>query len=184
MSAADLPGERWREIAGFEGLYEVSDFGRIRSLARQTAVSRDGRFSYARSQPARILKPTLASGAARVSLHRDGEQSKANVATLVADAFLGDRLPGKVVMHRDGNPMHNGLGNLVIADRSAVETAKGERGTGAQGLRNSQAKIGPADAAEIRAYAGQETQASLADRYGISVDQVSRIQRGLSWRSG
>lgn len=81
--------ERWRPVLGFEGLYEVSDQGRVRSLDRvimQTGAAN----SYVHE--GRLLKQQVGkNGYPSVTLSRSGEKRLRTVHTLVAEAFIGAR---------------------------------------------------------------------------------------------
>ena len=97
---ADTDIERWRPVAGGEG-YEVSDFGRVKSL---------------RWTPPRILKPGPSNyGHLSVVL---GPRNTRMVHQLVLIAFVGPRPPKMEVRHLDGNPANNRLENLCWGTRS------------------------------------------------------------------
>ena len=99
--------EQWRPVVGWEGLYEVSSEGRVRSFRR--------------GANGRILRPGIAShGYPTVALGRGNTQS---VHVLVAAAFIGPCPEGQEVRHRDGkrsNPkaenLHYGTRGQNIAD--------------------------------------------------------------------
>ena len=75
------PPEVWRPVAGFEGIYEVSNHGRVRSLPRLDCAGRHLRGKVLDYSPTR-------SGAVRVHLHLHGVRYPRYLADLVADAFL------------------------------------------------------------------------------------------------
>lgn len=100
--------EIWRAIPGYEGLYEASTEGRIRSVAR-TAT---GRWGTCRRRST-ILKPTpTGKGYLQVRFSVDGEKSQPLVHRLVAAAFLPNprRLPQ--INHKDGDKANNRIDNL------------------------------------------------------------------------
>lgn len=100
-----IPDEEWRPIPGYEGVYEASSLGRVRSLAR---VDMRGQ-----ARPERILKQaTLPSGRLQVNLYRDGKQRIFKVHRLIALAFHGTPEPGQVVCHNDGDPANNRASNI------------------------------------------------------------------------
>ncbi len=97
--------EVWKDIAGFEGLYQVSDLGRVRSLDRECW---NGHVYFLRI--GRVLKQKLStSGYMRVSL---GKGNDAYVHRLVAAAFHPnpDNMPQ--VNHKDENKLNNRADNL------------------------------------------------------------------------
>src|SRR5690606_4562643 len=99
----------WREWPGFEGLYEVSSEGDVRSVDRVVV-------SPARSPQrlkGRVLRPGVAfTGYRTVALSRDGKPRSYTIHELVAAAFIGPRQPGDDVDHIDGNRLNNHVQNL------------------------------------------------------------------------
>jgi len=99
-------GETWRAVPGFEGLYEISDQGRVLSLARIDKLGNPVR--------QRIMSQHVtAKGYHRAQLSRDGVTQEFFVHRLVLMAF--DREPGsdEVTRHLDGNPHNNQPANLA-----------------------------------------------------------------------
>lgn len=108
--------ENWKPIPGYEGCYEVSDQGRVRSLGR-TIFYRDGRTKTIRE---RILKPNnTGKGYKNVSLWKDHKVQVKLIHALVTEAFIGPRPEGLEVCHNNGNPGDNRLENLRYDTRSA-----------------------------------------------------------------
>lgn len=103
--------EIWKPVAGFEGLYEVSNLGRVRSL---TKFVRDSYFYNGRLYKGRILKTTKNdyTGYVSVMMMKDGKGTRRSVHRLVATAFLPnpDNLP--VINHKDQNKTNNCVDNL------------------------------------------------------------------------
>src|SRR4051812_32028619 len=97
--------EQWRPVVGFEGFYEVSDHGRVRSLPRKMVDSR-GRN---RSFRGRILSPARQprDGRLWVYLSVEGVVTFHYVHTLVLQAFVGPRPPGLWGLHTDGDAANN-----------------------------------------------------------------------------
>lgn len=98
----------WRDIEGFQGLYQVSCTGLVRSLD-MVVPYKDGRV---RVQKGRILKPGNNVGYARVNLVKNGKVFPALVHRLVAKAFIPnpDKLP--FINHKDFNRRNNSVDNL------------------------------------------------------------------------
>lgn len=104
--------ERWLPVVGFEGLYEVSSRGRVRSLDRaRTIHTRWGGTTIRRDQ-GKLLAPGLRTGGyLTVTLYRDGVGRTQDVHILVAKAFHGP-CPGKYALHRNDIPTENHEENL------------------------------------------------------------------------
>lgn len=105
---ADATPERWLPIPGYEGHYEVSDHGRVRSLPRKILRS-DGATQPIRG---RILKASGGKGHQHVNLALGGVHNSLWVHRLVLEAFVGPCPPGQVCCHWDDNPANNHLRNL------------------------------------------------------------------------
>jgi NUMOD4 motif/HNH endonuclease len=172
MSVADV--ERWVPIPGYEGVYEASSLGRIRSVG--TRRSRWG--------PPLVLIPTISKGGyLRVGLCINLRQFTVHVHTLIATAFLGDRR-GRQVNHKDGNKQNNATDNLEwvtskenIRHAMALGLKKHYRGE-----RGPAAKLTQAQVDEIRSLHRIETNRALAQRYGVSESAIWMIQARRSWQ--
>ena len=102
------PDESWRPVVGFEGYYEVSDLGRVRSLTRRVPSGR-GR---TRIATGRVLSPSTGDPYRKVNMKVDGVQAMRSVHRLVALAFLGHCPDGMEVCHINGDHKDNRLANL------------------------------------------------------------------------
>jgi hypothetical protein len=106
--------EEWRAVVGYEGYYEVSDHGRVRSIDR--VVGQPG--NTPKRLRGKILKPTPSSGKHLhlcVCLYRNSPERKGEtmrVHSLVAAAFIGPRPDGLQVCHNNGDGHDNRASNL------------------------------------------------------------------------
>ena len=91
-----MNAELWLPVPGYEGLYDVSNRGRVRSLPRNTTSGR-------------ILKPQRANklGHLKVVLSKDGKTEQFLIHRLVMEAFAGPCPPGQQVRHWNGDPADN-----------------------------------------------------------------------------
>jgi len=97
--------EIWKDVNGYEGLYQVSNLGRVRSLERKAT---DGR-----QINERILKPAFDVGKyLTVALHKNKKQKTHKVHRLVAFAFIKNPNNKPHVNHIDGNKSNNRVDNL------------------------------------------------------------------------
>ena len=95
----DLPGEEWRDVVGYEGLYQVSNYGRVKSF---------------HNNGVRTLNPSFADypGYYVVNLTKNGKQQTQYVHILVAQAFIPNPENKSYVNHIDGDKLNNCLENL------------------------------------------------------------------------
>lgn len=95
FSLEDLPNEEWRDVIGYEGLYQVSNFGRVKS--------------------AKINKPMsqwISKGYLMISLRKKGYKKNYLVHKLVADIFLPKNDLRVFINHKDENKLNNVVENL------------------------------------------------------------------------
>lgn len=98
----------WKDIKGFEGLYQISDDGRVKSLEREV----NGPYGSVHTLKEKELKPWEASGYLRVTLRKDGQESMPSVHRMVAEAFIANPNECECVNHKDGDKMNNNVSNL------------------------------------------------------------------------
>jgi hypothetical protein len=127
-SLSNIRGERWKDIPGFEGIYQASNYGRVKSLDRTVPHNRlgeqfvEGRVlaqSIARNRNIKTGEPMIDL---RVSLSRDGEQFYYNVRRLIYASFVNRRInyqkDGLYVINKNGDGYNNRVSNLKLATRS------------------------------------------------------------------
>lgn len=118
--------ENWKEIEGWEGLYEVSDLGRVKSLDREIAMS-NGRV---RNVKGKILSQGLSSGRyPSVVLSKGGNTTTCYVHRVVVEAFVRKLEPEDTVDHVNRDTMDNRLINLRIATRIEQAANKSTKST-------------------------------------------------------
>jgi hypothetical protein len=133
MFNSEEPVEQWHAMPAYEGLYEVSDYGRVQSLTRRVyspnggGPNRQGCWITVRG---RMLKPwTNADGYKVVELCRDGCRSTRLIHTLVLEAFVGPKPIGMITRHLDGDPSDNRLWMLAYGTPSENNLDKTRHGT-------------------------------------------------------
>jgi hypothetical protein len=166
--------ERWLPAVGFEGRYEVSDLGRVRSLLDN------------RGRPKLPLLLALQvhpkSGYVQVNFKVDGRVIRPYVARLVLEAFVGPCPEGQEACHGDGVRGNNVLANLRWDTHIANIADKKAHGTISHGERNGQSKLTQAQVDQIRVRcAGGEKHWKLAREFGVSDALISLIKSGQRW---
>ncbi len=93
--------EQWRDVIGYDGIYQVSDQGQVRN-----------------TQTSKVLQPVrMKNGRLYVTLSSSGFQRKCTVQSLVASSFLGECPPDHEIGHRDGDYTRNDVSNLQYVTR-------------------------------------------------------------------
>jgi hypothetical protein len=171
--------EEWRSVVGYEGRYEVSDLGRVKSVTRMQTLWHGGQ----RPLAERILKTPLNSwGRPQVTLHKDGVQTVWNVHTIVARAFLGAPPDGMEVCHCNGQRTDNRRCNLRYGTRKQNAADRTCHGTQTRGSKNSEAKLDEASIEVIRRrLKAGDLQRVIAADFGVSQTTVSRIKCRRNW---
>jgi hypothetical protein len=120
------PAESWRPVVGWEALYEVSDFGNVRSLPRWRDLPQCGG---PRLFPGRQLKPAVVDGYRVVSLADSSTRKLRKVHRLVLEAFVGPCPPEMEGCHGNGVRSDNRLENLRWGTKSDNNTDRVTHGT-------------------------------------------------------
>jgi len=111
----------WRDAVGWEGCFQVSDHGQVRSLDRVIPYV-DGRV---RHHKGRVLRPyQRPDGYYTVRLSGNGRLTTVKVHHLVLEAFVGPCPQGQQGCHRDGNGLNNRLDNLRWDTQAGNEADK------------------------------------------------------------
>jgi len=176
--------EEWRPVTGYEGLYEVSDRGRVRSCG-WVSQSRNRHGEIRRTIKPTILKPMphVSWGHLRVGLRKDGKRSRFMVHRLVALAFLPPAPANKpLVLHRDGNPANNHKSNLYWGDNKDNTQDAIAHGTLPRGEQASQSKLTEDQVRAIRARRQSgATLRALANEYGVTHRAIRLCALRQSW---
>ena len=144
--------ETWKPINEYEGYYEISSHGRVKSLSRSILRS-NGRVQSFKERTlseyhAKITERYISS---YVHLYRDGVGKPLKVSRLVAIAFLGNPPTDKhECCHNNGNPLDNRVSNLRWDTRSANQLDRILHGTSNRGEKCASSKLTLAQVLEIR----------------------------------
>lgn len=166
--------ERWLPVPRYEGFYDASDLGRIRSVRHMTSRGPRG---------GKILKQFPdADGYLRVNLSRLGVVHSIPVHVLVLLTFVGEPKPGQEGRHGPNGKLDNRLTELCWGTRLEQAEDKRRDGTMARGERQGNASLTEDIIREIRRRrAAGERQQVLASEFGISQAHVSRIELRQTW---
>lgn len=174
--------EVWRDVAGFEGLYQVSNHGRVRSLDH--TVRANGRLMHIRG---RVLRSNVPSPYLGIILSKNGKAHPARIHRLVAAAFVDnpDGLP--CVDHIDGDKTNNAATNLrwctqkqnmcAASDKGLMRPVPYAQRTIEQQERYSKSRKKPVVRSDGKEY---ESTADAAADLGVTYSAVMHVLRGLA----
>lgn len=106
--------EEWRDIEGYEGLYQVSNKGRVKSLDKYV----DNRWGTKQFVKGKVLTNVKTQGYWYVGLNKNGKYKRHRIHRLVAEAFIPNPNNLLEVNHKDENPDNNTVENLEWCDHS------------------------------------------------------------------
>ena len=178
--------EMWRPIAGYEGLYEISNRGRVKSLCRTVIPRRaGGRPIY--FVPERILKCGGGpEGHRTVRLYDLKKESSHRalgrqmlVHRLVGIAFLKNKAALPLVAHNDGNPSNNNVENLRWTTHAGNQQDRVKHGTSSRGSLNGNAKLTEKKVVAIRR--DKRPTKIIATKYGVSPCTIRQVKDRRMW---
>lgn len=178
-----MSDEHWLSIADYEGLYEVSDLGRVRSFDKVVTRGQGVKVFVAGRVIAqrRIGRRRNYWG---VTLHNDGRRVTKMVHRLVGEAFLGPLPAGLTTRHGSAGSLDNRLANLSYGTSAENNEDQFRDGTHRVGSAAAHAVLTERIVGECRRrYAdGTDTLKVLAGEFGISEGTMSKAIRGATWR--
>ena len=176
----------YMNVSGYEGYYQVSNLGKVRSVTRYVCRSRGGK----QILVGRLLRNSK-SGPAQstyysVALSKKGKATTKRVHRLVAETFLPNNKGKAEVNHINGNKLDNRLSNLEWC--TSKENKQHAMKTGLNkniGEGHYAHKLCEKSVRDIRAtYVPYEyTIAMIADEYGVSKGTVQDVLENSTWRS-
>lgn len=156
--------EVWKDVVGYEGIYQVSNIGKVKSL------------NYKNEGYERELKQDNNNGYRQVALTKDGKLRRHKVHRLVYEAFVQPIKDGMVVCHNDGDRANNHLSNLRMDTQSGNLADRKFHGTEITGEKNGSAKLTDEDVKEIRAFYAEH---SRKERYGAKIHEAYGVTPGI-----
>lgn len=169
--------EIWKDIEGYEGYYQVSNMGKVKSLPR---------FKNFRNLKVRVEGKVL-NPAPRtknylwVSFRKDHTLKQFSIHRLVAKAFIPNLENKAEVNHIDGNKLNNRMDNLEWMTR--VENAKHAAPVYLRGEKNPKSKFTPDQIEDIRRnYTGKWGEKTrLSEKYNVTLASILNIIKLKSW---
>lgn len=173
--------EEWRPITGYEGLYEVSNLGRVRGVER-LVWNKGGRAARYQRVKGTIKRPWLGGRYPLIRLCKDGVKFTVPVYRVVAEAFLGPPPDGCEVCHREGAIAGDAVSNLYWGTRKQNMQDSVRHGTTQKGERNWNAKLFEDDVVAMKNLRNTGiTLTEIAKQFDVTTGTVSMAVRGITW---
>jgi hypothetical protein len=177
--------EFWKPVPGYEGLYEASNLGNIRSPERIT---------FREKNPLSILKahnlkPSIQIMPGgykryRVNLYKDKKSRTIHWHKIIALTFIPNPLNKPMINHIDNNPLNNNINNLEWCTNAENLKHSARQGRLNRGEKNAHAKLKDEHVSFIRSKKSYslEEKRKLMKQYGISSSHLNSLIRGINWK--
>lgn len=166
--------EEWKSVAGYEGIYEVSNWGRVRTSLN---------INFGHYKPGKVFNLHLGkNGYFMVGLWRDKKRVPTTVHSLVLETFVSPRPTGMVCRHLDGDRTNNAVNNLQWGTYEENSADRKGHGTANAGSRHGMSKLTEETVLRIRAFAEiGNTNRSIAKLFGLTPSNVGYIVKRKTW---
>ena len=180
-------GEVWKDVLGYEGFYQVSNLGRVRSIPRVTVrIGRKTKRKFVNKQLGKTLKPGWQkSGHLFVNLCKNNKVKIFRIHRLVLETFIGSCPNNKECCHNDGNPANNRLENLRwdTKKNNSRDTINHDKSNFRLGNRHPNSVLNEEKALEIKLLykTGRYSHVKLGKLFGVSAGLIMNIVNNKSW---
>lgn len=175
-----MPNEVWwKDIPGYEGMYQISSAGDIKSLKRHIENGSPSGMILSERMLAHNITPR---GYHEVSLRKNGKGKQVYVHRLVADAFLALRF-GETVNHIDGNKDNNNISNLEFITYAENNQHAYDTGLHRKNQDHYKAKLTNENVKEIKRLGKYDTYDNIAKKYGVSKATVRDVLENRTWKN-
>lgn len=170
--------EQWKDIPSYEGLYQVSTHGHVKSLARMIM----GRGGWPQPWAERILRPDVSkTGHLYVRLCHSGHSKKYAIHRLVLLTFIGSPPSHQQeTRHYDGDPQNNQLTNLYWGSSKENKADRERHGTVPRGAKNGRTRLTENQVLAIRN--DSRDNYIVAAEYGLYRSHITKIRLRHIWK--
>lgn len=173
--------EIWKDIKGYEGCYQVSNLGRVKSLKREIKVKNHPNIKILKRK-GKILMPSFTGYKKRYLGICLGRENRYLIHRLVAKAFILNPKNKPEINHKDGDPANNHIGNLEwCVPKENMQHAIKNGLFNVKGVYNPGVKLTEKQVKEIRSSFNIK-QYKLAEKYKVCPATISYIINNKGWQ--
>jgi len=170
--------EIWKDIPGYEGLYQASDFGNIKSLSRKIKC-KNGKLVLFHGK--NITPYINNTGYYKVRLHKKNISKTDYVHRIIMKTFKENK--NFHVNHMDNNPLNNNINNLEWCTQKENVNHAMKLNLFPKAEKNGMAKLTNEDVIIIKKLKGKLKQTTIALLYGVDKTCINQIMKGKTWKS-
>lgn len=184
-----MENEVWKDVIDYEGIYQVSNTAKIRSIDRLCYVENHGktRCSVTQKRKGRIIIPyrSKRTGYYMVVLSKNGVHKTKNIHRLMAVAHIPNPENKPQVNHKDGNKVNNKIENLewVTHKENIIHAFENKLVKGSVGEGSHLSKLKKEDVLIIRDMLSKGVSMGvIARKYLVSRSSIFSIKHNESWK--
>lgn len=175
----NLENEVWKDVVGYEGLYAVSNKGRIKSLKRTVHHPINGKSNL--SERLRTTNPSK-DGYCHISLNKESIISSLTVHRIVAKAFIPNPQNKPQINHINGVRNDNRVENLEWVTGSENVRHAFKNGLVPTGEQHKSSKLTEEQVLKIRKKGKYKTRTQIAREYNVSFSCIDKIMKNKTWK--
>lgn len=178
--------EKWKDIEEYEGIYQVSNLGKVRSKDRLVNRIVRGAFSEYMKRGSIMTPNKIGSNYLRVELSKDSKRKKYYIHRLVAQAFIPNPNNLPCVNHKDGNKLNNNVDNLEWCTYKDNNVHAKDTGLNkVQGESCHLSKLKENEVLDIcdKLDNSDMNYRQIASIYSVTPENIMSIDKGKTWKS-
>ena len=172
--------EVWKDISGYEGHYQVSNIGRVKSLARVVECRKD---VFINKKEKFLSDWNCGKGYRKIKLSKDGIEKSIRVHRLVAETFLGNPEAKSEVNHINGIKDDNRIENLewCTSSENTIHALNNKLKISQKGSEHGMSKLTEKDVLEIREIGRSKGLKEVSKIFKVSESLISNVLLNKIW---
>jgi hypothetical protein len=181
MGVFIMENEVWKDVIGYEGLYKVSNLGKICSLGRLIEGNKNSIYF----KPEKLMTfELMKKGYLRAKITKEKRSIKKLVHVIVGECFILNPENKPQINHKNGIKNDNRVENLewCTNKENCIHAVKNKLNVAKYGESCGGSKLKECDVIEIRNLKGKLLKVEIAKKFNISVHTINQIHQNISWR--